>query len=308
MWANTDFLFRGERMSATAKEIILNLRMISDVSDVNANINKIQQAMSKLNMPPELKQKFSGLFTDLEKETKNYQNLLNSGFKTKKDVTGLEASGKKINALMKSLETSMRQIDSSILEESFKVDPARLQGLNRELDQTKNKLSEIRTSEGFQNIVRDAEQATDAISKISKSKFSGEFLESVKKGDIQGAANALKQLEANHKQFKDSTKNEQYNEAFSRLQQVLSNLQGNTGLQETTQKINKLKSDIDNLNTSELDRFNQAFQDGVGEVNNMTSGVQNFVQANQEAAKSQQYTNSQLDQLKSRVGYFFSLT
>jgi hypothetical protein len=42
--------------------------------------------------------------------------LLNSGFKNKKDVTGLEASGKRINGLMKSLSANIKKIDASSLE------------------------------------------------------------------------------------------------------------------------------------------------------------------------------------------------
>jgi Skp family chaperone for outer membrane proteins len=100
-------------------------------------------------MPKDLKQKFTGVFADLERETKNYQNLLNSGFKGKKDVTGLEASGKRINALMKTLETSMKGIRTEDLERSFRVDPASIQKLNKELADTQAKLQTITSSSDF---------------------------------------------------------------------------------------------------------------------------------------------------------------
>ena len=295
-------------MAATTSEILLKLKMISDVSDVTGNVKQIQQVLNKIDMPKDLKQKFTGVFADLERETKNYQNLLNSGFKGKKDVTGLEASGKRINALMKTLETSMKGIRAEDLERSFRVDPASIQKLNKELEEARTNLSNIISSSGFQDITKEAETAANAMQKISKTKFTGNFLEAVKKGDIQGAADALKQLEANHKQFKDEAKNTQYNEAFREMSRILGELQKNTALQETNTKIQNLKTQLGDINITELQKFLEIFQNGQGAVGDMTNQVRGFTQANNDAAVAQQRTNSELDQLKSRIGYFFSLT
>lgn len=295
-------------MAATTSEILLKLKMISDVSDVTGNVKQIQQVLNKIDMPKDLKQKFTGVFAELERETKNYQNLLNSGFKGKKDVTGLEASGKRINALMKTLETSMKGIRAEDLERSFRVDPASIQKLNKELEEARTNLSNIISSSGFQDITKEAEAAANAMQKISKTKFTGNFLESVKKGDIQGAADALKQLEANHKQFKDEAKNTQYNEAFREMSRILGELQKNTALQETNTKIQNLKTELGDINITELQKFLEIFQNGQSAVGDMTNQVRGFTQANNDAAVAQQRTNSELDQLKSRIGYFFSLT
>ena len=310
MWANTDFFYLEvrEQMAATTSEILLKLKMISDVSDVTGNVKQIQQVLNKIDMPKDLKQKFTGVFADLERETKNYQNLLNSGFKGKKDVTGLEASGKRINTLMKTLKTSMKEIRTEDLERSFRVDPASIQKINKELEEAKTNLSNIISSSRFQDITKEAEAAADAMQKISKTKFTGNFLESVKKGDIQGAADALKQLEANHKQFKDETKNTQYNEAFREMSRILGELQKNTALQETNTKIQNLKTELGDINITELQKFLEIFQNGQSAVDDMTNQVKGFTQANNDAAAAQQRTNSELDQLKSRIGYFFSLT
>ena len=295
-------------MAATTNEILLKLKMVSDISDVTGNVKQIQQVLNKIDMPKDLKQKFTGVFADLERETKNYQNLLDSGFKGKKDVTGLEASGKRINTLMKTLETSMKGIRAEDLERSFRVDPASIQKLNNELEEARTNLSNIISSSGFQDITKEAEAAADAMQKVSKTKFTGNFLEAVKKGDIQGAADALKQLEANHKQFKDEAKNTQYNEAFREMSRILGELQKNTALQETNTKIQNLKTELGDINITELQKFLETFQNGQGAVGDMTNQVRGFTQANNDAAAAQQRTNSELDQLKSRIGYFFSLT
>ena len=300
-------------MAATTNEILLKLRMVSDVSDVTGNVKQIQQVLNKIDMPKDLKQKFNGVFADLERETKNYQNLLNSGFKGKKDVTGLEASGKRINALMKTLETSMKGIHTEDLERSFKVDPASIQKLNKELTNAQTKLQTITSSSDFQKVTNDANKAAEAMSKISKTKFTGSFLESVKKGDIQGATEALRQLEANHKKLTgtlaDGTSKEKaYETALNGLKTALEGLSNVQGLQETNSKIQNLKIELGDINITELQKFLEIFQNGQGAVGDMTNQVRGFTQANNDAAVAQQRTNSEIDQLKSRIGYFFSLT
>jgi hypothetical protein len=60
----------------------------------------LQKKLEKIKLPAKFKDNFDNIFSDLTKETAKYQKLLNSGFKTKKDVTGLEASGQKINTLL----------------------------------------------------------------------------------------------------------------------------------------------------------------------------------------------------------------
>jgi hypothetical protein len=53
----------------------------------------------------------------------------------------------------------------------------------------------------MEDLKKDAAAAAGEISKISKTKFTSNFTEAFNKGDIQGAAEALKNLEQNHKAF-----------------------------------------------------------------------------------------------------------
>jgi hypothetical protein len=58
-------------------------------------------------LPADLKSKFTGIFSELEKESAKYQKYLDSGFKTKGDVTGLEKTGNRIKSLFESLASTM---------------------------------------------------------------------------------------------------------------------------------------------------------------------------------------------------------
>ena len=137
---------------ANAQTITLNLKAIGDFSDVTSDIQQVQQMLKKLKLPPNLEQSFESVFTDLTKETTKYQNLLNSGFKKKSDVTGLESSGQKINKLLQKMKTEMGKIDSSTLEQSFQVDPSKLEALNSKMKELQTRMNSKLGSDEFKKL------------------------------------------------------------------------------------------------------------------------------------------------------------
>ena len=81
-----------------SKTFELKFKGVADFSDVQTNIATIQKALGKLNLPDSFKNNFTKTFSNLEKEFEKYQKFLNSGFKTKGDITGLEKAGTNISA------------------------------------------------------------------------------------------------------------------------------------------------------------------------------------------------------------------
>ena len=97
-------------MSTKTEKIKLLIEGIGDFSDIESDVGKVRKVLNELSLPKELKTSFKNTFSELENEAKNYQRILNSGFKTKKDITGLEESGKKINGLMSDLLKTLGKI------------------------------------------------------------------------------------------------------------------------------------------------------------------------------------------------------
>ena len=81
-------------------EILLRLKGTSDFSDIQSDVKTLQKYFSGLKLPDNISGKFKGQLQDLERELANYQKQIESGFKTKGDITGLEKTGKKIISLM----------------------------------------------------------------------------------------------------------------------------------------------------------------------------------------------------------------
>ena len=115
------------------------LKLLGDFSDVNGNISQLQQKLDKIKMPAKFKGNFESMFSDLAKETTKYQKLLNSGFKTKGDVTGLEASGERISTLLQRIKAEMNKIEPGMLEKAFEIDPSRLREVQQEVTKFRKK-------------------------------------------------------------------------------------------------------------------------------------------------------------------------
>ena len=293
---------------ANAQTFQLHLKAIGDFSDVTNNVQQVQQALGQLKLPPALKKSFESTFQDLSKETAKYQQLLESGFKKKGDITGLESSGDKINKLLNTLKSNMAKIDPGILQKSFKIDPSAVEKLTAKMKELKGQLTGKLNSDEFKVLKTDADDAAQAISKISKTKFTSNFSEAFNRGDIDGAAEAIRQLELNHKQFNDTAKEKTFQQSLAAMKTALDRLKGDGQIQNITSQINDLDGRIKNLDASELQRFIQAFSNGQGAVDGMTREVGKFTAETQQAARSQMSLGSQIDQLKSRVSYFFGLT
>ena len=293
---------------ANAQTIILNLKTVSDFSDVTKDINQVQQMLDKIKMPDTLKNSFNNIFTSLTAETQKYQNFLNSGFKTKGDVTGLESSGQKINALLQKLQVEMGKIKTEDLRQSFQIDPSKMQELSKRAAELQKNLQNIMSSGDMQKFTTQANNAAREIEKISKTKFTSNFTEAFNKGDINGATEALKRLVENHKAFQDGGKEKAFQDSIVQMREALSQLSSNADLQKITQQIRETDLAIDNLDTNEFQNLVNTFSQGRGQVENFSQGVRKLVTEQQQAASAARQHAQQLDQFKSQVMYFFSLT
>ena len=293
---------------ATSQEIQLRLKAIGDFSDFTGDINQVQQMINKIKMPASLKQSFDGIFTDLTKETKKYQTFLDSGFKKKGDVTGLEQSGDRINKMLQKLKGEMGKIDPSMLEQSFNVDPSKLEKLQSEMDQLKQKFSQEINTSNFKKLDSAVQDITGDMSKLSKSKAVQQFADSFKSGDIKGAEQALAQLQANLNKFKDADTKGKMGAGLEELEKLLNRMKSETGLDQITQDIQNLDQRMDQLDADELQEFINTFNQGRNSVDGMTRELDEFNQKTNQAAQSQNNFSSEIDQLKSQVSYFFGLT
>ena len=101
------------------KVLRLNIKAISDFSDVQNNVQNIQRYLSKLKLPTNLKSNFASMFGDLEKEMTKYQKMLDSGFKTKGDITSFDKIGERISNMISRIGKEMGKISPDVLGRAF---------------------------------------------------------------------------------------------------------------------------------------------------------------------------------------------
>lgn len=293
---------------ANSKTFEIILKAIGDFSDVKNNIGVIQKSLNQLKLSPDLKQKFSNIFADLEKQTQKYQEYLNSGFKTKGDVTGLEKTGNRINQLLSQLQAGMNKIDPSILQQSFNIDTTKITELNNQLEQYKAKLTAISNSKEYTEQANEIDKIIGKMSELSKSKYLSEIGSNIKTGNIDEARLALEKLVQKHKEFKDSDKEDVYKGFIDNLREKINKLSQTPDLEQIIQKIKELKKEQGTIQITELEKFVQTFQNGKTAVEGFGQSFRKFSQETEQSAKSVFNLGSEIEQLKHRVTYFFGLT
>ena len=90
------------------KNITVMLDMLMNTSNVNSGIGQIRQQLKTLKLPSNLQDSFRKSFSDLDDGVSKIQRRLNSGFKTKSDVTGLEKELKNVDNII----TNIKKADS----------------------------------------------------------------------------------------------------------------------------------------------------------------------------------------------------
>ena len=178
---------------ANESTLTVRLKMVSDISDIQSNTSQIQKALNSLKLPDSLKNNFTKIFDDIEKESVKIAAIQNQTTKKPKDVTALESSFKKVNSLMYQLYSQMTKISPTMLQDSLKIDPAILQSAIAKVDELKQKLAEQIDT----NSLDQVRKAVEDLTKEGKGgKTAPAFLEALETGKIEVAEGYLKSLQA----------------------------------------------------------------------------------------------------------------
>jgi len=287
-----------------AKTITLTLKTVADISDVTSNIKQIQNALSQLKLPPELQGKFSKIFNDMENNVAKATNAINSGFKSKGNVTDFDNAMKRINADFIQLQQTVGKIDFQNIKWDF--DSTKVQSLNKEIGELENKLSNLRT-EQLEKIQEFSKQPP------SNAKSWQNFIEQFKEGNFDAAGKSLgrlrTELDKAEKAKRDQTESWIiYRNAVKAYSEALEAMTSDTGEAAQTEnqliaKNKELEQEIERLRT-ELEQAYGKFPEQVGQA---AQGTRDFGNAMGETAHQTNALGDELDQFKNRVAYFFGL-
>ena len=302
---------------ANSQTFTLNIKAVADMKDVVSNIQGIQSALGKLKLPDGLKNSFKTNFKDLEKELDKYQRLMSGDIKTKGDANALTKSGNNILRLYDDIVKKINSIDDSTLKKAFSDLGARevenlrnqLTGLESDLksklsnqkfinfDNAKTQLKQFKTE--LSNLSGDA---ANAFKTLSNSTFNT-FLKNLDTGRLDLAAQNLAKI----KQQADQIGNTKLTAWVEQLRNSFESLQNDSGIKGTAQAIEQLKQQLASSEANVITKLITQFHDGTISAENFQTELNQIINSTNQWGQAQAQTNKELDQVRSRIQYFFGL-
>lgn len=308
---------------ANSQTITINVKAIADMSDVLSNTKQIQNALSQLKLPPNLKASFIKSFGDIEKEVAKVQTILNKPTKSKSDVTGLEKGFDKINTLLLQLQANMGKINPKILQESLTIDTKKLDEANKKVADLQKKLTEAVNLQASGGGLESLKKYYEDFEKLGrKSSAAKDFIKFLDLGQIDQAEAKLKKLESAIQGWKTSLANkkeqnldtgdlpkkiEDYEKLAQTMRKVYDSISGGT-VNKLQQDLEQARNAVNNLSDTELQGLITKFQQLTGvDLTNIINDLSTFGNEATGAATAQAQLNSELSQVKSRIQYFLGL-
>ena len=287
----------------------MTIRANMDLSNIGSDISQIQNFLKKLKLSPESKRSFDALFDEAASDLEKIQKRIDKGFKTKGDITGFEKASAGLDATFKKIENKLFKLYNLSDKEIFKLDPK----LKGDLEAIERKFANIAEDfpkdikEGLKNIDKQvAELKTTSQKKVGK-----EILSKVANKDYEGALKLaqqkLKKQEAVAKSnpAADKTTGPQ----IAAYENIVA------ALQKAILHIDQFNNKAKYLETEKAERLAQTFnivKDNIGKAqevaNRATSGFEQLSNEIRDTGEETVNFNSELDSIKQRVQYFFSLT
>ena len=289
----------------------INIKALFDASQVTSGAKQIQDMFKNIKLPNNLQSDFQKAFSSLENSVSKVQQKYEQGFKTKGDVSSFEKSFKEMENAAAQYEKVIQRIQAEVgtsvdLSKLIKWDDstlAKLKAVDEEIKRIKSTL-QFNVADGpfskiekaLSGITSTAPKTTEAIDNFKKALTSG---------DLQGAEEQLTKLENIWSRFKGK---DSYNAIFGEngkdgLRELFNQLK-ETGVFAELEKLQGQRGEIQTAGwekmVSLLRQAGVDVRDFNGTLGQTKSQINN-------AASSQQAWNSQLDQFKSRIQYFFGL-
>lgn len=299
----------------------INIKALFDASEVKAKVGDIQSTLSKLKLPDKLTANLNTSFTNVNKALDDFISRTEKGVKSKADATGITKSFEAVTKELTNLDNLMMKVKSQVgdgvdLSKIIKIDDKTRSGLAQIEAQIKSlqaELSKINT-----NKLSSLEQLLAKIKSGSGAQKQGQAaLELFKQGDVEGAIQSLDKIIKKLEDYKRAYTNAEgqptrdLTNVSNSLQQLRSMREEMSNAQkETADKVNQ----INTLSTDAAQRLAAAQARVVSEVNNSAKSLDNLQKAavgagqdiNNLSASQAQFVR-EVDQVKSRIQYFFGI-
>lgn len=289
---------------ANSRDFQINFIANMDISSINANVGKLQNALSKLKLSDTMSNNFRNLFNSLNSELTKFETKSQSSFNKASDVSALERSGERITTIFNQIQKEMSKIDNKDLSNSFTIDTNKIQQAKDIITELQNQIKQKVNTSGFSEVTK----AVNELNTVSKSKNIQAFFDAFKVGDLTAASTALDNLQANANKFTEgSEKWKIYSSNITILQQAFANLSNAIKGTNLDTQLRSAQNELNNIEATELNNLYNAFNELRNSVPNVINEFNRFSSSTVNTARSTNQLNSEVAQLQNQVTQFFSL-
>lgn len=300
---------------ARNQDFTLNIKALFDASDVKNKVNDLQSAFKNIKLPDNLQKSFNKTIADLVKSVNDFESKAGKGIQNKTDANGITKAIDNIIKDFTKVEDVITKIQSEInnstdLSKIIKLDDSKLQKiqqLKEDIKELQQQISDVTTGK-LDKIAAELDNIKSKGAKAGTQKA----IELFNNGEIEEAIQLLEKVKQKQQQIADGNYNEKAKatadsniEALKKLIETFSSAQ--TEVKDLTDEVNNKTKEMGKIAQDGykeiIDGANKAGQglhktgEGAREVRNEIVG----------AAESAAQFNSEVDQIKSRIQYFFGL-
>ena len=302
---------------ANSQTLTLNIKALFDASDVKAKVGDIQSSLSKLKLPDKLATDLNKSFTGVNKALDDFISRTEKGIKTKSDASGITKSFENVSKELTNLDNLMIKVKSQLgdgvdLSKIIKFDGSvkeKLENINKEITVLQQKINSINTAK-----LKQLETALAQITSKGAREQGAKALELFNTGDLVGASQVLDSIIAKLKAVKTANETQGHNTAnienniklLETMQNAIQDAQRQTTslITEQNAKIAEGARIAKNASEEYVNGLNKQMQ-GLHQVSSETSGLTSKIN---DLASSQAQFVREVDQVKSRIQYFFGLS
>lgn len=285
----------------------MTLRANMDLSQVSSGLNQMQGILKQLKLSPTLKKEFDSLFSTAATDLEKYQAKLQSGFKTKGDITGFEKVAQGLEKSLDKIGIAWSKLQEKDLSKLVKLDSSAIEQI-QQIDNNFKELEKTLKGNTTNSLKTIVEQINSLSTKTSKQAGLG-VAEALGAGEYKEALALVDEYISKLERMGAETRGGKYADNLQIFQQMREGIVG--VISETdkyNQKVNELKTDKLTIMADAVDKTGQKLQQGSAILSGVTQKTHEYSKATQESATKTVELGNDLDMLKNRVQYFFSLT
>ena len=302
---------------ANGSSYTLNIKALFDASSVKAGIGEIQNSLKSLKLPDKLATDLNSSFTNVNKALDDFTSRVEKGVKTKSDATGITKSFENVTKELTKLDNLMIKVKSQLgegvdLTQMVKFDEAttnKLKEIGKEVDDLQKKINSINAEK--------LNKFQAAFDKIKKGGATGDAakkaLDLFKEGNLEGALQILNQIEiklksiraANETKGNDITNIQNSLDQIKEMKNAIS--EASQGTANLVDQQNQKLAEGAQIAKNSAQGMVEAFNNQADAVHKTTGEVTSLIPKVADLTARQQQFVSEVDQIKSRIQYFFGL-